>query len=101
MKKLVKFNFGLRDAFGEAVSVLTEEDMKILTEFTAKEDEVNLGEIEGKHSEVYGPLGSNDWGVISSDQEEIKTFEKLFGNNFGAFNMMEAIAEVVEAEVNG
>ncbi len=93
---LVKFDFGLYYAFGEAVEILTETEMKKVRDFCSAKTRVYLGEIEGKHSEVYGPLSYDDWRIISEDQREIEVFEKLLGVNFGAFCMTELIDEALD-----
>ena len=52
MRYLVRFDFGLRDAFGEEVRLLTESDFEKLNNKIGSY--IYLGEIEGKHSEVSG-----------------------------------------------
>ena len=99
MKKyLVKFDFGLYYASGESLEVLTEDQFQKIKDFSAGGKEVYLGEIEGKHSETCGPLDAGDFTVISEDQDDIAVFEKLVGDNFGAFSMIETVEEVLENE---
>jgi len=98
MKYLVHFDFGLRDAYGEAYEVLSEEELQLVKDFTASGKEVYLGEISGKHSEVYGPLASSDWSIITSVQEDIEVFERLVGSNIGAYTMTHSIQEALENE---
>lgn len=95
---LVKFDFGLNYAFGEWLEILSEEELQKVKNFIADRKKVNLGEIEGKHSEVYGPLESRDYKIISEDQEKIKVFKELVGSNFGAFCMTSKIDEALEEE---
>ena len=95
MNKLVKFNIRLSDAFGESVQILTPEDMQKLQQVIDDNTVIYYGEISGKHSEVYGPLESYECKIISEDPNEIAVFEKLFGNRFGAFDMMENINEAL------
>ena len=95
---LVKFDFGLYYAFGESIEILTEEELQKVKDFIAECKEVYLGEIEGKHSDVYGPLETTDFEIISEDQEKIKAFQELIGDNFGAFCMTSAINESLEED---
>ncbi len=97
MKKyLVRFNFGLRDAFGESIEVLNEEDMELLRQSVINRQNVYLGEIEGKHSEVSGVIEASDFEIISENLEEIVVFEKLLKGCFGAFCLMDAIREAIK-----
>lgn len=98
MRYLVKFDFGLYDAFGESVEIMTEDEFKTMKEFVSDGKEVYLGEIAGKHSEIYGPLEEKDYTVLSTDEAEIVVFEKLLGECFGAFCMSEEITQVLEQE---
>jgi len=93
MKYLVHFDFDLRNAYGEAYEVLTEDELKMVKDFSGSGEDVYLGEIEGKHSEVYGTLEFNDWKIISENQDDIEAFGRLFGNNIGAFTMTNKIRE--------
>ena len=90
---LVEFDFGLWYAFGCSLEILSEEDLKNVEEFVASGKEIYLGEIEGKHSEVYGPLEKKDYRIVTTDSKEIEVFEKLFGECYGAFCVLEAIGE--------
>ena len=97
MKKLlVKFDFGLYYAFGQTLEILTEEEYKKVLDFSDSKKEIYLGEIEGKHSEVYGPLDRKDISIISENNEDIEVFERLFPRGFGAFDMVEAIQEALD-----
>ena len=94
MKKyLVEFDFGLHYAFGGSLEVLTGEELLRVENFVAKGSYLYLGEIEGKHSEIEGPLEASDFNIISENQEEIAIFEKLIGANYGAFSIIESIQE--------
>ena len=96
MKKyLVKFDFGLYNAFGKSLEVLTEEEFQKIKDFSASGKEVYLGEIEGKHSEIYGPLDTGDFEVLTQDPEKIKVFETLLNGHFGAFCMLERVEEAL------
>jgi hypothetical protein len=100
MLYLVKFNFGLSDAFGESLEVLTEEDMTVLKKFVEDGDDIYLGEINGKHSEVSGPIEEHDYEIVTTDQEVIENFKKIVHPNssFGAFHMIGTIYEQLEED---
>ena len=94
MKKyLVQFDFGLYNAFGESLEVLTEEEFQKIKDFSESGEKVYLGEIEGKHSEVFGTLDAKDFKVISENQDDIAVFEKVLGWGFGAYSMLENVEE--------
>ncbi len=96
MKKyLVRFDFGNGDAFLESIEVLSEEEFKLIEDFASSDKEVYLGEIAGKHSEVYGPLDRGDYQILTQDPEIIKPFETLLNGSFGAFDMLESIKEAL------
>ena len=83
MKNLVmiRLNFGLRDAFGEEIIVLTKEQYEKLENNVGAE--IYIGEWEGKHSEVYGTLEKDDFSVIKCSDEFKSEFLKLFKSGFG------------------
>lgn len=78
---MVKFDFGLRDAFGEELVVLTQEQYQTLQNRIGTE--IYIGEWSGKHSEVYGTLECSDFEVINCSEEFKVEFLKLFKNGFG------------------
>jgi hypothetical protein len=84
MKYLVRFDFGLRDAFGEEVRLLTESDFEKLNNKIGSY--IYLGEIEGKHSEVSGDFEKGDFTVMATyedDSEFVKEWDKQFPQGFG------------------
>jgi len=97
MKYLVRLDFRIPFAFGKVTAVLTEEEFKRLEVAAEEEREINPGEIAGKHSDLMGTIDKSDYEVISTNQEEIAVVEKLFGKNYGAFNIM----DVIDNEDNG
>ena len=81
---LVRFDFGLSDAFGEEVQLLTEEAFEFLN--TKIGSHIYLGEIEGKHSEVNGDFEKGDFTVLSTYEdgsEFVKEWDKQFPQGFG------------------
>ena len=81
---LVRFDFGLSDAFGEEVQLLTEADFELLN--TKIGSYIYLGEIEGKHSEVSGDFEKGDFTVLSTYEdgsEFVKEWDKQFPQGFG------------------
>lgn len=56
---------------------------------------VYLGEVLGKHSEVYGDLDEGDITIISEDPVVIETLSNLFEDGtISGFNPLEYIQEV-------
>lgn len=62
MKKLYHFDFNLYYGQCEGVFAATDEEIQ-----AAMGKELSFGEIEGKHSEVTGPLEEDDLEVLSDD----------------------------------
>ena len=84
MRYLVRFDFGLRDAFGEEVRLLTESDFEKLNNKIGSY--IYLGEIEGKHSEVSGDFEKGDFTVMATYEdgsEFVKEWDKQFPQGFG------------------
>ena len=86
---LVKFNFGLDNAFGEELRVLTTDELESLRANTGIK--IYIGEYEGKHSEVYGSLDSADYKIVDASEAFKKEFKTLFPYGFGLeiFNAFE------------
>ena len=81
---LVKFDIGLDDAFGQEIQLLNETDFEKLKNKIG--NYMYLGEISGKHSEVSGNFGSEDFKVLSeynNDSEFVKEWDKQFPQGFG------------------
>lgn len=84
MRYLVRFDFGLRDAFGEEVRLLTESDFEKLNNKIGSY--IYLGEIEGKHSEVSGDFEKGDFTIMATYEdgsEFVKEWDKQFPQGFG------------------
>ena len=98
MKYLIRVNFGLRNAFGETLEIVTEEEYNMIQAFSKTGDTIDFGEIEGKHSEVMGPLAPSDFRIVSTDQNDIETFQKLIGKKsyFGAFSVAETLKTMIQ-----
>ena len=95
MRYLVRFDFGLRDAFGEEVQLLTPQELQFLKDNIGTE--IYLGEIGGKHSEVYGTLESSDFKILAEYEEDnvfVKEFDRHFNRGFG-INIFSALVEAV------
>ena len=60
---------------------------------------VYLGEVLGKHSEIYGYLDEGDITIISEDPVVIETFSNLFEDDtISGFNPLEYIQEEDEED---
>lgn len=81
---LVEFDFGLNDAFGQELQLLTESDFEKLNNKIGSY--IYLGEIEGKHSEVSGNFEKGDFSLKSTYEdgsEFVKEWDKQFPQGFG------------------
>ena len=95
MRYLVKFDFGLRNAFGKEVRLLTSQELQFLKDNIGTK--IYLGEIEGKHSEVYGTLEYSDFKILAEYEEDnafVKEFDRHFNRGFG-INIFSALVEAI------
>jgi len=95
-KMLVLFDFDLCYAFGKSYEVLSEEQYRKVVEFSISGEDIYLGEIAGKHSEVYGPLETENFKIVSTDQKYVQFFEEVIGQQFGAFDVYGTICDQEE-----
>lgn len=88
MKAIYKFFWDcgrMGDVMGVFVS--TPEAIKLATD---NKTYVYFGEILGKHSEVYGNLSSEDFTLITDNQEFIKLFQEYdLSNGYNPFDYIE------------
>ena len=81
---LVEFDFGLNDAFGQELQLLTESDFEKLNNKIGSY--IYLGEISGKHSEIDGNFEKDDFELMATyeeDSEFVKEWDKQFPQGFG------------------
>lgn len=88
MKKLYQFDFDTYYSNTEGLFVADEADVAAAIGQT-----IYLGEVEGKHSEVFGPLEETDLKVVTDDPVFIRQFERLFPKGFG-INPLDYTGEV-------
>jgi hypothetical protein len=86
VKKLYEFSWHLNYAFVGGLFVADQKDVD-----NAIGKMLYFGEVEGKHSEIYGALEAEEISVISEDQEFVEKFEQLVGE-FG-YNPLDHIEE--------
>lgn len=95
MRYLVRFDFGLRNAFGEEIRLLTSQEFHFLKDNIGTK--IYLGEIEGKHSEVYGTLELEDFKILAEYEEDnifVREFDRHFKRGIG-INIFSALVEAV------
>lgn len=89
MNLLIKFKWDCgRMGRVEGLFITPEEILK-----ENMDKDVYLGEVLGKHSDVYGKLESGDIVEISRDQELIEKLHSLFGNTLVGYNPLNYIQE--------
>lgn len=77
MKQLVSFYWGCgRIGHVEGLFVCEKEELE-----KAIGKQVYLGEVLGKHSEIYGALEREDVTILSENQEKIEWLLSVCGNN--------------------
>lgn len=77
-KKLYRFDFNTYYSRTEGLFVADEAAVA-----AAIGQQIWLGEIEGKHSEVGGPFEEKDLAIVTDDPAFIAQFEELFPRGFG------------------
>jgi hypothetical protein len=88
-KKLFAFHFDcgrMGDLNGLFIS--TDEAVKAITG-----QEVNFGEVLGKHSEISGPIEAEDITEKSADQDLIEKLEGIFGATVSGYSPFDYIEE--------
>jgi hypothetical protein len=68
----LSFDLGRGTLF--AIFVESEEKVKMLIESKV---EVYFGEVEGKHSEVYGPIEQGELELLTNDESFVSKFQDL------------------------
>lgn len=76
MKKLYRFNWDCGRQ-GSVEGVFAAEDFEVEKAIGKM---VYLGEILGKHSEIYDELGKDDLEVLTENQDFINEFESIVGD---------------------
>lgn len=90
MKVLAKFYWNCGRS-GDIEGLFIAEKSKIETAYGK---EVYLGEVLGKHSEIYGDLDEGDITIISEDPVVIETLSNLFEDDtISGFNPLKYIQE--------
>lgn len=79
MKKLYRFYWDCGRQ-GHVKSLFVSDDETIKSNIGKN---IYLGEILGKHSEIYGTFDEGDIKELSQDQDFIKKFESIIGKSFG------------------
>lgn len=76
MKAVFKLNFNCgRMGTLEGVFISTTEKVKTLID---SQIQVYFGEVLGKHSEIYGPISSEEITMITSDSNVVKVMEEHY-----------------------
>ena len=81
---LVRFDFGLYNAFGQELQLLTEESLSILNSHIGKH--LDLGEVEGEGSDISGTFEIGDFVVMATyknNSKFVKEWDKQFPQGFG------------------
>lgn len=78
MKKLYKFDFDTY--YSDTIGLFVADEAAVAA---AIGQHIYLGEREGKHSEVQGPLEQTDLEIVTDDPMFVGQFERLFPRGFG------------------
>jgi len=92
---LVHFDMDMWDAYGESYEVLNEEELEQVKSYIG--NDIYFGEISGKHSDVERTLEKSMMDIVTTDQDEIEVFRKLFKSySIGAFSVLGTILDQIE-----
>ena len=88
MKGLYKFHFDC-GRMGELVGLFTQE-VSEMDKLVNSKQEVYFGEVLGKHSEVYGEIGEDDYTLVTTDENVIKVVEDYgLENGYNPFDFID------------
>ncbi|MCY8191458.1 hypothetical protein MOC62_07540 [Bacillus spizizenii] len=87
-KYLWKFGWGLNYGDVEGLFVATEEEV-----FNLIGKEVYFGEINGKHSEVYGEIEEGEIEKVAIDPETVATVSAVLGDTWSGYNPLHYVEE--------
>jgi hypothetical protein len=80
--KLIKLVLDMRRSSNlEGSFIVDDDEFKWLEALDGQE--VYLGEVAGKHSEVFFTFEVSDLEILSQDEREIEIIRRLLGNSFG------------------
>jgi hypothetical protein len=94
MEVLVSFKHNTYHANVSAIYIMDVEDWKKIKFLQNEDEEIYLGDVAGKHSEVYAD--ADDFMLITNNEDEINTFRKLFGKTFGSYHPFDSAMEKYE-----
>jgi hypothetical protein len=94
MEVLVSFKHNTYYGSVNAIYIMDLEDWKKILFLQDEGEEIYLGEVAGKHSEVYAD--ADDFMLISKNEDEVASFRKLFGKTFGSYRPFDNAMELYE-----
>jgi hypothetical protein len=91
---LVSFKHETHYGDVHGIYILSIEDWKKIKFLQEIDERIYLGEVAGKHSEVYA--SANKFMLVSKNDDEVESFRKLFGRTFGSYLPIDYAMEVYE-----
>lgn len=91
---LVSFKYNGYYGSVHSIYIMSLEDWKKIKFLQGELEEFYLGEVEGKHSEVYASF--DNFTLVTNDVIEIKTFRNLFGETFGSYHPFDKAMELYD-----
>lgn len=89
---LVSFKYNGRYGSVNSIYIMDLEDWEKIKYLQYEDEELYLGEVEGKHSEVYSSF--DNFTLISSKSADISMFRNLFGETFGKYDPFDKAMEL-------
>ncbi len=95
-ERLIRFDMDLWDAYGISYEIVTDDEAKMLFDYVGQD--LYLGEISGKHSDVERELTRDCFDVLTDDPKKIEIFRELTGGHIGSFSVIGTIIDQMEDE---
>jgi hypothetical protein len=91
---LVSFKHNTYYGSVNSIYIMDIEDWEKIKFLQENGESIYLGEIAGKHSEVYADV--NSFVLVSNKTQEVNSFRKLFGKTFGSYRPFDSAMELYE-----
>jgi hypothetical protein len=91
---LVSFKYNTYYGNVDSIYIMDIEDWNKIKFLQDNDESIYLGEVAGKHSEVYASADS--FVLVSDKTREVNSFRKLFGKTFGSYRPFDYAMELYD-----
>lgn len=92
---LVSFKYNGYHGSVHGAYIMDIEDWEKIKFLQEEDEEIYLGEVEGKYSEVV--VSSDLFTLVTDNADEIRVFRGLFGETFGSYKPIDQAIELYES----